>query len=145
NPVAALLNANFIGVLTWAIGLGIALRHASEATRTVVDDLSNAVTYIVRVVIRFAPLGIFGLVAATLAQSGLSALLGYLHLLAVLIGCMLFVALVMNPLIVFWKIRRNPYPLVLMCLRESGITAFFTRSSAANIPVNLALSEKLGL
>ena len=145
NPVAALLNANFIGVLTWAIGLGIALRHASEATRTVVDDLSNAVTYIVRVVIRFAPLGIFGLVAATLAQSGLSALLGYLHLLAVLIGCMLFVALVMNPLIVFWKIRRNPYPLVLMCLRESGITAFLTRSSAANIPVNLALSEKLGL
>ena len=145
NPVAALLNANFIGVLTWAIGLGIALRHASEATRTVVDDLSNAVTYIVRVVIRFAPLGIFGLVAATLAQSGLSALLGYLHLLAVLIGCMLFVALVMTPLIVFWKIRRNPYPLVLMCLRESGITAFFTRSSAANIPVNLALSEKLGL
>ncbi|MBA1321329.1 serine/threonine transporter SstT [Pseudomonas plecoglossicida] len=145
NPVAALLNANFIGVLTWAIGLGIALRHASEATRTVVDDLSNAVTYMVRVVIRFAPLGIFGLVAATLAQSGLSALLGYLHLLAVLIGCMLFVALVMNPLIVFWKIRRNPYPLVLMCLRESGITAFFTRSSAANIPVNLALSEKLGL
>lgn len=145
NPLAALLNANFIGVLTWAVGLGIALRHASEATRTVVDDLSNAVTYIVRVVIRFAPLGIFGLVAATLAQSGLSALLGYLHLLAVLIGCMLFVALVMNPLIVFWKIRRNPYPLVLMCLRESGITAFFTRSSAANIPVNLALSEKLGL
>lgn len=145
NPLAALLNANFIGVLTWAVGLGIALRHASEATRTVVDDLSNAVSYIVRVVIRFAPLGIFGLVAATLAQSGLSALLGYLHLLAVLIGCMLFVALVMNPLIVFWKIRRNPYPLVLMCLRESGITAFFTRSSAANIPVNLALSEKLGL
>ncbi|WP_411562927.1 serine/threonine transporter SstT [Pseudomonas shirazensis] len=145
NPVAALLNANFIGVLTWAIGLGIALRHASEATRTVVDDLSNAVTYIVRVVIRFAPLGIFGLVAATLAQSGLSALLGYLHLLAVLIGCMLFVALVMNPLIVFWKIRRNPYPLVLMCLRESGITAFFTRSSAANIPVNLTLAKKLGL
>ncbi|MFP3831026.1 cation:dicarboxylate symporter family transporter, partial [Pseudomonas sp. SIMBA_021] len=81
-------------------------------------------------------LGIFGLVSSTLAQSGLDALLGYLHLLAVLIGCMLFVALVMNPLIVFWKIRRNPYPLTLLCLRESGITAFFTRSSAANIPVN---------
>ncbi|CAM3673997.1 Serine/threonine transporter SstT [Pseudomonas reidholzensis] len=145
NPVAALINANFIGVLTWSIGLGIALRHASEGTRTMVEDLSNAVTQIVRVVIRFAPLGIFGLVASTLAQSGLDALFGYLHLLAVLIGCMLFVALVMNPLIVFWQIRRNPYPLVLLCLRESGITAFFTRSSAANIPVNLALSEKLGL
>ena len=145
NPVNALLNANFIGVLTWAIGLGVALRHAGETTRTVVEDLSNGVTLIVRVVIRFAPLGIFGLVSATLAQSGLSALLGYLHLLAVLIGCMLFVALVMNPLIVFWKIRRNPYPLTLLCLRESGITAFFTRSSAANIPVNLALSERLGL
>jgi serine/threonine transporter len=145
NPINALLNANFIGVLTWAIGLGIALRHANDTTRTVVEDLSNGVTLIVRVVIRFAPLGIFGLVSSTLAQSGLNALLGYLHLLAVLIGCMLFVALVMNPLIVFWKIRRNPYPLVLLCLRESGITAFFTRSSAANIPVNLALSEKLGL
>ncbi|MDD2056521.1 serine/threonine transporter SstT [Pseudomonas sp. GD03860] len=145
NPVNALLNANFIGILAWAIGLGVAIRHAGQTTRTVVEDLSNGVTLIVRVVIRFAPLGIFGLVASTLAQSGLNALLGYLHLLAVLIGCMLFVALVVNPLIVFWKIRRNPYPLVLLCLRESGITAFFTRSSAANIPVNLALSERLGL
>ncbi|MNO51710.1 Serine/threonine transporter SstT [compost metagenome] len=145
NPVKALMNANFIGILAWAIGLGIAIRHAGETTRTVLGDLSNGVTLIVRAVIRCAPLGIFGLVASTLAQSGLGALLGYLHLLLVLIGCMLFVALVMNPLIVFWKLRRNPYPLVLTCLRESGITAFFTRSSAANIPVNLALSEKLGL
>ena len=145
NPVSALMNANFIGILAWAIGLGIAIRHAGETTRTVLGDLSNGVTLIVRAVIRCAPLGIFGLVASTLAQSGLGALLGYLHLLLVLIGCMLFVALVMNPLIVFWKLRRNPYPLVLTCLRESGITAFFTRSSAANIPVNLALSEKLGL
>ncbi len=145
NPVNALMSGNFIGILAWAIGLGVAVRHAGETTRTVLDDLSNGVTLIVRVVIRFAPLGIFGLVASTLAQSGLDALLGYLHLLAVLIGCMLFVALVMNPLIVWWKIRRNPYPLTLLCLRESGITAFFTRSSAANIPVNLALSEKLGL
>lgn len=132
NPVNALLSANFIGVLTWAIGLGVALRHAGETTRSVVEDLSNGVTLIVRVVIRFAPLGIFGLVSATLAQSGLNALLGYLHLLAVLIGCMLFVALVMNPLIVFWKIRRNPYPLTLLCLRESGITAF---SPAARRPI----------
>ncbi|MDD0973907.1 serine/threonine transporter SstT [Pseudomonas fontis] len=145
NPVKALMNGNFIGILAWAIGLGVAIRHAGPTTRTVLEDLSNGVTVIVRVVIRFAPLGIFGLVASTLAQSGLSALLGYLHLLFVLIGCMLFVALVMNPLIVFWKIRRNPFPLTLMCLRESGITAFFTRSSAANIPVNMALSEKLGL
>ena len=145
NPVAALTNANFIGVLTWAIGLGIVLRHASEGTRQVVDDLSTAVTQLVRLVIRFAPLGIFGLVTSTLAQAGLSAMLGYLHLLAVLMGCMLFVALVVNPLIVFAMTRRNPYPLVLLCLRESGITAFFTRSSAANIPVNLALSARLGL
>lgn len=145
NPVSALMNANFIGILAWAIGMGIAIRHAGETTRTVLDDLSNGVTLIVRVVIRFAPLGIFGLVASTLATSGFGALLGYAHLLAVLIGCMLFVALVINPAIVFWKLRRNPYPLVLLCLRESGITAFFTRSSAANIPVNLALSERLGL
>lgn len=145
NPVSALMNANFIGILAWAIGMGIAIRHAGATTRTVLDDLSNGVTLIVRVVIRFAPLGIFGLVASTLATSGFGALLGYAHLLVVLIGCMLFVALVVNPAIVFWKLRRNPYPLVLMCLRESGITAFFTRSSAANIPVNLALSKRLGL
>ena len=145
NPVSALMNANFIGILAWAIGMGIAIRHAGDTTRTVLNDLSNGVTLIVRVVIRFAPLGIFGLVASTLATAGFSALLGYLHLLAVLIGCMLFVALVVNPLIVFWKLRRNPYPLVFLCLRESGITAFFTRSSAANIPVNMALSERLGL
>ncbi len=145
NPVSALMNANFIGILAWAIGMGIAIRHAGETTRTVLDDLSNGVTLIVRVVIRFAPLGIFGLVASTLATSGFGALLGYAHLLVVLIGCMLFVALVINPAIVFWKLRRNPYPLVLLCLRESGITAFFTRSSAANIPVNLALSKRLGL
>ena len=140
-----LMNANFIGILAWAIGMGIAIRHASDTTRTVLGDLSNGVTLIVRMVIRFAPLGIFGLVASTLATSGFGALLGYAHLLLVLIGCMLFVALVINPAIVFWKLRRNPYPLVLMCLRESGITAFFTRSSAANIPVNLALSKRLGL
>ncbi|MCS3419221.1 MULTISPECIES: serine/threonine transporter SstT [unclassified Pseudomonas] len=145
NPVSALMNANFIGILAWAIGMGIAIRHASDTTRTVLGDLSNGVTLIVRMVIRFAPLGIFGLVASTLATSGFGALLGYAHLLLVLIGCMLFVALVINPAIVYWKLRRNPYPLVLMCLRESGITAFFTRSSAANIPVNLALSKRLGL
>ncbi|MDR6958642.1 serine/threonine transporter [Pseudomonas brassicacearum] len=145
NPVRALIDGNFIGILAWAIGMGVAIRHAGQTTRTVLEDLSNGVTVIVRLVIRFAPLGIFGLVASTLAISGFDALLGYLHLLTVLIGCMLFVALVVNPLIVFWKLRRNPYPLVFTCLRESGITAFFTRSSAANIPVNLELSKRLGL
>ncbi|GAC1029822.1 serine/threonine transporter SstT [Pseudomonas sp. No.21] len=145
NPVKALMEANFIGILVWAVGLGIAIRQGSETTRAVFSDLSHGVSLIVRVVIAFAPLGIFGLVASTLAENGLKVLADYAHLLVVLLGCMLFVAFVVNPLIVYSKIRRNPYPLVLTCLRESGITAFFTRSSAANIPVNLQLCEKLGL
>ncbi|QDZ27078.1 serine/threonine transporter SstT [Noviherbaspirillum sp. UKPF54] len=145
NPVKALINGNFIGILMWAVGLGITIRHASQTTRMVFTDLSNGISLIVKAVISFAPLGIFGLVASTFADAGLNALLGYLHLLAVLLGCMLFIALVVNPAIVWWKIRRNPYPLVLTCLRDSGITAFFTRSSAANIPVNLELSKRLGL
>ncbi|MET1079757.1 MAG: serine/threonine transporter SstT [Pseudomonas sp.] len=145
NPLQALLDANFIGILVWAVGLGLALRHASATTQAMISDLSDAVSWVVRAVINLAPLGIFGLVAATLAEAGMGALLGYAHLLAVLLGCMLFVALVVNPLIVFSKIRRNPYPLVFTCLRESGLTAFFTRSSAANIPVNLQLCERLGL
>ncbi|QGZ30843.1 serine/threonine transporter SstT [Stutzerimonas stutzeri] len=145
NPVHALIEGNFIGILAWAIGLGVAFRHARESTRDLIADISDGVTLIVKVVIRFAPLGIFGLVAGTLAESGFSALAGYLQLLAVLVGSMLFMAFVVNPLIVFWQIRRNPYPLVLTCLRESGITAFFTRSSAANVPVNMQLCERLGL
>ncbi|MCY1262872.1 Serine/threonine transporter SstT [compost metagenome] len=145
NPAKAILDANFIGILAWAVGLGIALRHARQSTRDMLEDMSNGVSLIVRVVIAFAPLGVFGLVASTLAESGFDALLGYLHLLLVLVGCMLFVALVVNPVIVWSKIRRNPYPLVFTCLRESGITAFFTRSSAANIPINLQLCERLGL
>ncbi|WXL27151.1 serine/threonine transporter SstT [Ectopseudomonas mendocina] len=145
NPVNALLKGNFIGILAWAIALGLAFRHANPASKQMLADLSNGVTSIVKLVIRLAPLGVFGLVAATLAETGMNALLDYLHLLVVLVGCMLFVALVVNPLIVYVKIRRNPYPLVLTCLRESGITAFFTRSSAANIPVNLQLSKRLGL
>ncbi|MEG1455770.1 MAG: serine/threonine transporter SstT, partial [Comamonas sp.] len=140
-----LLKANYIGILVWAVGLGLALRHASEGTRKLLGDLSNAITLIIQGVIRCAPLGIFGLVATTFADAGTAALLGYAHLLTVLVGCMLFVALVVNPLIVFAKIRRNPYPLVLMCLRESAVTAFFTRSSAANIPINLALAKRLNL
>lgn len=145
NPVNALLKANYIGILVWAVGMGLALRHASESTRALLGDLSNAITVIIQGVIRCAPLGIFGLVATTFADAGMEALLGYAHLLTVLVGCMLFVALVVNPLIVYAKIRRNPYPLVLMCLRESAVTAFFTRSSAANIPINLALAKRLNL
>ncbi|UTW07273.1 serine/threonine transporter SstT [Pseudomonas benzenivorans] len=145
NPINALLRGNFIGILAWAIGLGLALRHAAPSSKQLLADLSSGVTAIVKLVIRLAPLGIFGLVAATLAESGMGALLDYLHLLLVLVGCMLFVALAVNPLIVFCKIRRNPYPLVLTCLRESGLTAFFTRSSAANIPVNLQLCQRLKL
>ena len=145
NPIHALINANYIGILVWAIGLGFALRHSNQTTKNLVNDLSDAVTFIVKLVIRFAPIGIFGLVASTLATTGFSALWGYAQLLLVLIGCMAIVALVINPLLVFLQIRRNPYPLVLTCLRESGVTAFFTRSSAANIPVNMSLCEKLNL
>lgn len=145
NPVNALIEGNYIGILAWAIGLGFAFRDAGESTRQLVNDLSSAVSLIVKVVIRTAPLGVFGLVANTLAASGFETLLSYMQLLLVLVGGMLFTALVVNPLIVFWQIRRNPYPLVLTCLRESGITAFFTRSSAANIPVNLQLCQRLGL
>ena len=145
NPVRALMNANYIGILAWAVGFGMAMRHASAGTRTVMHDLSAGITVIIQVVIRFAPLGIFGLVASTFAEAGAQALWGYAHLLAVLLGCMVFVALVVNPLIVFLALRINPYPLVFTCLRESGVTAFFTRSSAANIPINLALAKRLNL
>ncbi|VEA70271.1 Na(+)/serine-threonine symporter [Serratia rubidaea] len=145
NPFDALINANYVGILAWAIGLGLALRHAADTTKLLITDASHAVTLVVRAVIRCAPLGIFGLVASTLAETGFDALWGYAQLLMVLIGCMLLVALVLNPLIVYWKIRRNPYPLVFACLRESGVTAFFTRSSAANIPVNMELCKKLNL
>ncbi|XES83764.1 serine/threonine transporter SstT [Franconibacter pulveris] len=145
NPVDALLKGNYIGILVWAVGLGFALRHANNTTKNLINDMSDAVTFMVKLVIRFAPVGIFGLVSSTLATTGFATLWGYAQLLVVLIGCMLLVALVINPLIVFFKIRRNPFPLVFACLRESGVTAFFTRSSAANIPVNMALCEKLNL
>lgn len=145
NPVEALMTGNFIGILTWAIALGLALHRASDSTKRVVHDLSDAVSNVVRFVIQLAPLGIFGLVANTIAQTGFSALADYGQLLMVLICCMLIIALVVNPLIVFAKLKRNPYPLVFQCLRESGVTAFFTRSSAANIPVNMELCKKLNL
>jgi serine/threonine transporter len=145
NPVNALLTGNFIGVLVWGVLLGVFLHHAAETTRTALHDLSDAITRIVRVVIRLAPIGIFGLVAGNLGEGGLSVLGSYAQVLTVLLGCMLLVALVANPIIVWLRTRENPYPLVLTALRESGTVAFFTRSSAANIPVNLALCERLDL
>ena len=151
NPVNAMLNANYIGLLVWGVLLGVFLHHAAETTRLALHDLSDAITKIVRVVIRLAPIGIFGLVAGTLGDAaqngqGILAELGkYTQLLTVLIGCMLAVALLANPLIVWIKTRKNPYGLVFTALRESGTVAFFTRSSAANIPVNLALCERLDL
>ena len=145
NPVNAIVNANYIGILAWAILAGIALHHASDNTKAMVDDFAQAVTKIVQWVIRLAPFGIMGLVANSVGTSGLGALLGYVQLLGVLLGSFFLVALVMNPLIVFLHTRRNPYPLVFATLRESGLYAFFTRSSAANIPVNLSLCKRLGL
>lgn len=145
NPVNALLTGNFLGCLTWAVLLGVGFRSAPEGFRRNLQTLADGVSGIVRYVIRFAPVGIFGLVCVTVATVGLEALAGYATLAALLVGTMLLMALVVNPLIVYAVTRRNPYPVVLRCLEESGITAFFTRSSAANIPVNLALAKKLGI
>ena len=145
NPVTAIGEANFIGILAWAVALGIAFRHASDKTKSFLTDAADAVNRVIRLVIAFAPVGIFGLVAVTFADSGLKTLASYAHLLTVLIGTMFFVALVINPIMVAVMTRSNPYPLVFQCLRESGITAFFTRSSAANIPVNLDLAKRLGV
>ena len=145
NPVNALLTGNFLGCLSWAVLLGLAFRKAPEGFRRNLQTLADGVGDIVRYVIGFAPVGIFGLVCFTVATVGLEALVGYASLAALLVGAMLLMALVVNPLIVFAVTRRNPYPVVLRCLEESGITAFFTRSSAANIPVNLALAKRLGI
>ena len=145
NPINALLNANYLGILMWAVVLGLALKNANQNTKDVLGSFSDAITKVVQWVINLAPIGIMGLVFDAIVTTGLSALLVYGRLVLILVGCMLFIALVVNPLIVYVYIRRNPYPLVFMVLRESGITAFFTRSSAANIPVNMKLCEELGL
>ena len=145
NPVASLLNENYIGVLLWAVVLGVALKKASDTTKVILGDISEALSKAIRWVINCAPFGIMGLVFTTVSTTGLAAFSSYLRIILVLVGCMLFVALVLNPLMVFVCIRKNPYPLVFKCLRDSGIMAFFTRSSAANIPVNMALCEELGL
>ena len=145
NPVNAIANANYIGVLTWAVVLGLALKNSSDSTKQVIVNASDAISQAVRWVINLAPFGIMGLVFDTIATSGIESLLSYGQLIAVLLGSMAVFALIVNPIITFIAIRKNPYPLVLRCLRESGITAFFTRSSAANIPVNMKLCKDLGL
>ncbi|MEH7419368.1 serine/threonine transporter SstT [Neobacillus drentensis] len=145
NPVKAIFNANYIGILAWAIVLGLALKNASDTTKTLISNFSDAVSKMVTWVIKFAPFGIMGLVIDSITTNGVGSLLNYGKLLAILLGCMIFVAVVVNPIIVFVNIRQNPYPLVFKCLKESGITAFFTRSSAANIPVNMRICEDLGL
>ena len=145
NPVKALVDANYIGILVWAAMLGVALRAAGEGTKEVFTSIADAVATIVRWIISLAPFGILGLVYDAVASNGIEIFIEYGQLIALLVCCMLFIALVANPILVFVLTRKNPYPLVLRCLKDSGITAFFTRSSAANIPVNMELCEKLGL
>jgi serine/threonine transporter len=145
NPVSSLANANYIGVLTWAILLGVALRSAGDGTKQALKEVSDAISKVVRNIINLAPIGILGLVFNSVSTSGLSIFTQYGKLLALLVGCMLFIYFVTNPILVYWCIRKNPYPLIFKCLKESAITAFFTRSSAANIPVNMEICEKMDL
>lgn len=146
NPVSALMNANYVGILCWSIILGLALKSiASDHTKEALSEISNAVTQAVRWIISLAPFGILGLVFSSVSTNGLSIFSDYGKLLLLLVGCMLGVALIVDPLIAAICLRRNPYPLVFRCFKESGLTAFFTRSSAANIPINMALCERLGL
>ena len=145
NPIASIVNANYIGILTWAVIFGAALKKSSDVTRKLLMDVSEAVSQAVRWVINLAPFGILGLVFDTVSENGLEIFTGYGKLLVLLVGCMFFISFVTNPIVAFICMRKNPYPLVFTCLKESGITAFFTRSSAANIPMNMALCKKLGL
>lgn len=145
NPIGSIINGNYIGILTWAVILGLALRSASDTTKTVLNDLSSAVSKAVAWVIQLAPFGIMGLIYSSVGEYGVEIFTDYGKLLLLLVGCMLAVAFIVDPIVVAVALRKNPYPLVLKCFRESGITAFFTRSSAANIPVNMKLCEKLGL
>ena len=145
NPIQALADANYIGILAWALVLGLALRAADEPTRNFLKNISDAVNKVMYWIIRLAPIGIFGLTLHAFVSTGLENLAAYLHVLLAIVGAMAFMALVLNPLIVFFAIRKNPYPLVWTCLKESGLIAFVIRSSVANIPVNLNLCKKLGL
>lgn len=146
NPVSAVANANYIGILFWSIIIGIALKlKASEKTISVVHDFSEVITLSVKWVIQFAPFGILGLVFSSVSESGVEVFVSYGHLLLLLVGCMLANTMISNPFISFLMLKKNPYPLLFTCLKESGLNAFFTRSSAANIPINMALCKKLGL
>lgn len=145
NPISSIANANYIGVLLWAVIFGLALRRASDTTKLVLADISGMLSTAIRWVINCAPFGILGLVFTAVSTTGFSSFADYGHIILVLVGCMLFVAFIINPAITFICTRSNPYPLVLRCLRESGTMAFFTRSSAANIPVNMNLCRNLGL
>ena len=145
NPLGAIVGGNFLGILVWGIVFGIAFRRASDKTKDFLKEVADAVSLVIKWVISLAPFGVLGLVFTAVSQNGLSIFIDYGILLAILVGCMAFVALVMNPIIVFTQIRQNPYPLVFKCLKESFVTAFFTRSSAANIPVNMELCKSLGL
>ncbi len=145
NPLGAVVNGNFLGILVWGIVFGIALRRSSDSTKSFLGELSDAVSLVIRWVISLAPFGVLGLVFTAVSQNGLEIFIDYGLLVLILVACMAFVALVMNPLMVYTQIRQNPYPLVFKCLKESFVTAFFTRSSAANIPVNMELCKSLGL
>lgn len=145
NPVNAIASANYIGVLAWAVVFGLAMRNASQQTKDLLQTMTEVTSQVVRWIINLAPFGILGLIFNTISDNGIGILANYGFLIVTLVGTMLFVALVVNPLIAFVMIRQNPYPLVLRCLKESGLTAFFTRSSAANIPINMKLCEDLGL
>ena len=145
NPVSSLVNANYVGILTWAILLGLAFRAANEITKNVLNDIANGTSAVVSWILNMAPFGIFGLVFNTVSTNGLEIFTTYGKLLALLVGCMLFIYFVTNPLLVYWCIRKNPYPLIFHCLKRSALTAFFTRSSAANIPVNMKVCEEMGL
>lgn len=146
NPVGSLVNANYIGILVWGVIIGLALKeYASEPTANMMGEVAEAIGQTVRWVISFAPFGIMGLVYDSVSTSGMSIFTDYGKLLLVLVGSMLIMAFVLNPLIVALSLKQNPYPLVFRCIRDSGLTAFFTRSSAANIPINMNLCEKLGL
>ena len=146
NPIKSLAEGEYLGILFWSIIIGFALRIvASDTTKDVIEDIADSITKVVNFIIQFAPIGIMGLVFTSVSESGLGIFTEYGQLLLLIVGCMVFVGLVINPFISFLILKRNPYPLLLTCLRDSGITAFFSRSSAANIPINLQLCERLGL
>ena len=145
NPITSLADANYVGILAWAVLIGLAFKVAGDATKGVLGDISNGLSQVVAWIINLAPFGIFGLVFTTVSQNGMDIFTSYGKLLVLLVGCMLFIYFVTNPILVFWCIRKNPYPLIFKCLKKSAITAFFTRSSAANIPVNMKACEEFGL